>query len=137
MERRRRQLQRARRRAAEGRLEKEQRRFRYPGRKPLDDRKVLQGILFVLHTGIGWEHLPQELGFGSGMTAWRRLRAWQQAGVWEKLHGLLLAELHAADQLEWQRAVADASHLQAKKRAPRPVRAQSTAAAWVAGTTYS
>src|SRR5881398_502933 len=71
------------------------RRFRYPGRKPLDDRLVLQGILFVLHTGIGWEHLPQELGYGCGMTAWRRLRAWQQAGVWEKLHELLLAELHA------------------------------------------
>ena len=59
-------------------LPKRQRRFRYPGRKPLDDRLVLQGILFVLHTGIGWEHLPQELGFGCGMTAWRRLRAWQQ-----------------------------------------------------------
>ena len=56
-------------------LPKRQRRFRYPGRKPLDDRLVLQGILFVLHTGIGWEHLPQELGFGCGMTAWRRLRA--------------------------------------------------------------
>jgi transposase len=50
-------------------LPKTQRRFRYPGRKLLDDRKVLQEILFVLHTGIGWEHLPQELGFGSGMTA--------------------------------------------------------------------
>ena len=111
--------------------------FRYPGRKPLDDRKVLQGILFVLHTGIGWEHLPQELGFGCGMTAWRRLRAWQQAGVWEKLHELLLAELHAADQLEWERAVADASHLQAKKGAPRQVRAQSTAAAWTASTISS
>src|SRR5437870_3793818 len=71
-----------------------QRRFRYPGRKPLDDRQVLQGILFVLHTGIGWEHLPQELGFGCGMTAWRRLRAWQQAGVWERLH--LLSEGYAA-----------------------------------------
>lgn len=59
------------------------RRFRYPGRKRLDDRLVLQGILFVLHTGIGWEHLPQELGFGSGMTAWRRLHAWQNAGVWD------------------------------------------------------
>ena len=51
------------------------RRFRYPGRRPFDDRLALQGILFVLHTGIGWEHLPQELGFGCGMTAWRRLRA--------------------------------------------------------------
>src|SRR5436853_538980 len=102
-------------------LPAKQRRFRYPGRKPLDDRRVLQGILFVLHTGIGWEHLPQELGFGCGMTAWRRLRAWQQAGVWERLHELLLAELQAADQLEWERAVADSSHLQAKKGAPRRV----------------
>jgi transposase len=105
-----------------------QRRFRYPGRKPLDDRQVLQGILFVLHTGIGWEHLPQELGFGCGMTAWRRLRAWQQAGVWERLHELLLAELHAFDQLEWERAIADSSHLQAKKgrqNGPEPGRPRS------------
>jgi transposase len=98
-------------------LPRKQRRFRYPGRKPFDDRLALQGILFVLHTGVGWEHLPQELGFGCGMTAWRRLRAWQQAGVWERLHELLLAELHAADQLEWERAVADSSYLQAKKGA--------------------
>jgi transposase len=97
----------------------------------------LQGILFVLRTGIGWEHLPQELGFGCGMTAWRRLRAWQQAGVWERLHELLLAELHAADQLEWERAVADSSHLQAKNGAPRPVRAPSTEAAWAASITCS
>ena len=113
------------------------RRFRYPGRKPLDDRRVLQGILFVLHTGIGWEHLPQELGFGCGMTAWRRLRDWQRAGVWEKLHQLLLAELHTADQLEWERAVADSSHVQAKKGAPRRGRARSTGAAWGASTTCS
>ena len=91
-------------------LPSRQRRFRYPGRRPLDDRQVLQGILFVLHTGIGWEHLPQELGFGCGMTAWRRLRDWQQAGVWERLHELLLAELHAAGELDWSRAVADSSH---------------------------
>jgi transposase len=98
-------------------LPRNPRRFRYPGRKPFDDRLALQGILFVLHTGIGWEHLPQELGFGCGMTAWRRLRAWQRAGVWERLHELLLAELHAADQLEWERAIADGSHIQAKKGA--------------------
>jgi transposase len=93
----------------------------------------LQGILFVLHTGIGWEHLPQELGFGCGMTAWRRLRAWQQAGVWEKLHELLLAVL----QLEWERAIADSSHLQAKKGASRPAPARSSAAAWAASTISS
>ena len=90
------------------------RRADHPGRKRLDDRKVLCGILFVLYTGIPWEFLPQELGFGSGMTAWRRLRAWQEAGVWERLHELLLAELHAAGEIEWSRAVVDASHVQAK-----------------------
>ena len=114
-----------------------QRRFRYPGRKPLDDRLVLQGILFVLHTGIGWEHLPRELGFGCGMTAWRRLRAWQEAGVWERLHEQLLAELHAADEIEWERAIADGSHIQAKKGAPRQARARLTAAGQAASTTSS
>jgi transposase len=113
------------------------RRFRYPGRKPLDDRLVLQGILFVLHTGIGWEHLPQELGFGCGMTAWRRLRDWQQAGVWARLHELLLAELHAAGEIDWSRAVADSSHLQAKKGARRQVPARLTAADAAASTTCS
>lgn len=93
--------------------------------------------MFVLPTGIGWEHLPQELGFGCGTTAWRRLRAWQQAGVWEKLHELLLAELHAADQLEWERAVADSRHLQAKRGAPRRVPARSTGAVASASTTCS
>jgi transposase len=118
-------------------LPKKLRRFRYPGRKPFDERLALQGILFVLHTGIGWEHLPQELGFGCGMTAWRRLRVWQQTGVWERLHELLLAELHAADQVEWSRAVADSSYLQAKKGAPRPGRAPSTAVAPAASTICS
>ena len=72
------------------------RRADHPGRKRLDDRKVLSGILFVLYTGIRWEFLPRELGFGSGMTCWRRLRDWHDAGVWQRLHESLLAELHAA-----------------------------------------
>jgi transposase len=56
------------------------RRSRYPGRKPIDDRKVLTGILFVLKSGISWEMLPKEMGCGSGMTCWRRLRDWHEAG---------------------------------------------------------
>ena len=96
-------------------LPKKQRRFRYPGRKPLSDRQALQGILFVLQTGIAWRHLPLELGFGSGSTCYRRMVEWQQAGVWERLHASLLAELRAAGELEWSRAVADSSHVQAKK----------------------
>jgi transposase len=105
------------------------RRFRHPGRRRLDDRAVLQGILFVLITGTPWEHLPQELGFGSGMTCWRRLREWHEAGVWRRLHELLLAELRAAGELDLSRAAVDASHVQAKRGAPRRARAQSTAAA--------
>src|SRR5258708_38219553 len=101
-------------------LPKRERRFRYPGRKPFDDRLVLQGILFVLHTGIGWEHLPQELGFGCGMTAWRRLRDWQQAGGWPRLHGLLLAEFDPAGQNEGWRPVLYPKHVQAKKGAREP-----------------
>ena len=73
------------------------RRQRFPGRKLIDDRKVLAEILFVLRTGIPWEYLPQEMGCGSGATCWRRLQEWQQAGVWQRLHALLLAKLHEAD----------------------------------------
>jgi transposase len=72
-----------------------QRRRRYPGRKAIPDRLVLNGILHVLHTGIAWEDLPQEYGYGSGVTAWRRLRDWQAAGVWDALHQRLLNKLPA------------------------------------------
>ncbi|WP_160573663.1 IS5 family transposase [Actinomadura physcomitrii] len=100
-------------------LPKVERRKRHAGRKRLDDRRVLCGILFVLHTGIRWEFLPQELGFGSGMTCWRRLAEWHHAGVWERLHRLLLEELHAAGQLDWSRAVIDSSHVRALKGGPK------------------
>jgi transposase len=70
------------------------------GRPRVPDRQALCGILFVLHTGIQWEYLPQELGFGSGMTCWRRLAAWNEAGVWEQLHLVLLKKLRAAKKLE-------------------------------------
>lgn len=113
-----------------------ERRFRYPGRKPLDDRQVLSGILFVLHTGIAWEHLPQQLGFGCGMTCWRRLHAWQEAGVWARLHELLLAELNASGELDWSRAAADTSQIQAKKGARRSVPAPSTGAVPAPSTTF-
>jgi transposase len=78
-----------------------QRRFRFPGRKPLDYRKILTGILFVLKTGIAWDDLPAELGCGCGKTCRHCLQTWHQAGVWVKLHALLLAELNGADQIDW------------------------------------
>jgi transposase len=110
-------------------LPRRERRFRYPGRKRLSDREALQGILFVLHTGIAWQQLPAELGFGSGVTCWRRLDEWQRAGVWTRLHVLLLARLRAAGELEWSRAVVDSSQIQAKRGAPKRARARSTGAA--------
>lgn len=89
------------------------RRFRYPGRKPLDHRKILTGILFVLKTGIAWDDLPADLGCGCGKTCREYLRRWHQAGVWVKLHALLLAELNSADEIDWSRALIDASFCKA------------------------
>ncbi|MBB5082628.1 transposase [Nonomuraea endophytica] len=118
-------------------LPKAERRRHHPGRKRLDDRLALQGILFVLYTAIPWEFLPQELGSGSGMTCWRRLRDWHQAGVWDRLHQLLLAELHAAGHLDWSKAVIDSSHVRALKGGPKPARARSTAPSRARNTTSS
>jgi len=89
------------------------RRNKYPGRKPLDDRAVLSGILFVLQSSIPWEMLPQEMGCGSGMSCWRRLRAWQEAGVWDRLHEVLLARLRTADKIDWSRCIVDSSSVRA------------------------
>lgn len=86
-----------------------------PGPKPVPDRLCLQGILFVLYTGIPWQQLPLELGFGSGQTCWRRLERWREAGVFDRLHRRLLSELNAAGELDWSRACVDASHVRAKK----------------------
>jgi len=94
------------------------------GRPRVPDRAALTGIVFVLRSGIPWEMLPKELGCGSGMTCWRRLRGWQAAGIWEKVHRLLLERLRAADQIDWSRAVVDSSYVRAllggRKRAPIP-----------------
>ncbi len=109
-------------------LPKVERRTRHPGRKRHPDRLVFQGILFVLHTGISWEHLPQELGFGSGMTCWRRLAEWTEAGVWPRLHEVLLAELRSANALDFSRAAVDGSRIRALKGEPRPDEALSTGA---------
>jgi transposase len=81
------------------------RRIQHSGRRRIDDRKVLTGILFVLGTGIPWEHLPRELGCGSGMTCWRRLKEWREQGVWGELQEVLSARQHDAKRIDWSRAL--------------------------------
>src|SRR3989304_5970800 len=83
------------------------------GRPPVPNRQVLTGILFVLKTGMPWEDLPQEMGCGSGMTCWRRLRDWQEAGVWEDIHRVLLELLQGAGQIDWSRAIVDSASVRA------------------------
>src|SRR5829696_2137688 len=68
------------------------------GRPRVPDRAALTGILFVLTSGIPWEMLPREMGCGSGVTCWRRLRDWQKKGVWKRLHRVLLDRLAEADR---------------------------------------
>lgn len=98
------------------------------GRPRVPDRAALTGILFVLVTGSPWERLPVEMGCGSGMTCWRRLRDWQAAGVWARLHRVLLDRLEAAGRIRWDRAALDSSTVPAKRGARRPVRTRPTGA---------
>ena len=92
------------------------------GRPRVDDRAALTGIVFVLKSGILWEMLPKEMGCGSGSTCWRRLRDWQEAGVWEELHRALLDRLGEADEIDWGRASLDSASVPAKRGANEPAR---------------
>jgi len=112
-----------------------QRRFHHPGRLARDDRAVLAGILFVARTGIPWQQLPTAAFGVSGSTCWRRLAAWQEQGIWQRLHEGLLAELRAAGALDLAYAVVDSSHLRALKGGTRSGPVRSTAAGPAPSTT--
>lgn len=83
------------------------------GRPRLADRASLAGIVFVLRSGVPWEMLPQERGCGSGMTCWRRLRDWQEAGIWQLIHFVLLDSLSRSQKIDWSRAIVDGSSIRA------------------------
>lgn len=94
------------------------------GRPRIPDRAALTGILFVLKTGTPWEYLPLEMGCGSGMTCWRRLRDWHEAGVWVSIWRVLLDELGEADSIDWTTSAIDSCSVRAvfggQKLAPIP-----------------
>jgi transposase len=111
----------------------------YPrgGRPRVDDRAALTGILFVLKTGIQWEELPKEMGCGSGMTCWRRLRDWQADGVWTALHEVLLDELGRKGAIDWERVSVDSASVRAKGGAKRRARTPRIEANSAPNTTSS
>ena len=98
------------------------------GRPRVPDRAVLTGILFVLKSGIPWEMLPKEMGCGSGMTCWRRLRDWQQAGIWARLHRILLDRLGRANAIDWSRCALDSAAVAAKRGTPSAASPSATSA---------
>jgi transposase len=98
------------------------------GRPAVENRAALTGILFVLKSGIPWEMLPAEMGCGSGMTCWRRLRDWHAAGVWGRVHAELLARMHGAGALDWSRASVDSCSVRAKRGDAARGRARSIGA---------
>ena len=83
------------------------------GRPRADDRKTLEGILWVLRTGARWQDVPRE--YGSPTTCWRRLKEWEEAGVWECIWRAILAGLEAEQKLDWAQAFLDGSFVPAKK----------------------
>src|SRR5215207_1130451 len=98
------------------------------GRPRVSDRAALAGILFVLKTGLPWEYLPEELGCGSGVTCWRRLKAWQRDGVWACVLRTLQQRLADVEAIDWSRASLDAASVPAKRGAHRPGRIRRIAA---------
>lgn len=98
------------------------------GRRRLDDRAALAGIVFVLRHGVGWAQVPRQALGVSGVTCWRRLREWTEAGVWPKLHRILLGELRREGLLNLDDMCVDGSHVRALKGGTRSVHPRSTAA---------
>lgn len=88
----------------------------------------------MLQSGIAWALLPPQFGV-CGMTCCRRVCDWKKAGVWERVHAVLLGESHAAGRLEPRAAVADFTSLRATKGAKARARTRPTAARAAASST--
>jgi transposase len=90
------------------------------GRPWASNRACIEGILWLLRSGARWRDMP--MVYPSGVTCWRRLRRWQEQGVWEKAWRQLLRQLDERGQIDWDEAFVDATFLQAKRGAGRSAR---------------
>lgn len=90
----------------------------------------------MLCKSVSWRDVPAEQVGCSGVTAWRRLRDWTEAGVWPRLHEVLLAELRQEGLLEMDDAAIDGSHVRVLKGGTLDLR-RSTVPARAASTTSS
>ena len=111
------------------------RRFQYPGRLPADDRACLEGIVYVLRSGMPWRTVPRHDGRPCASACYRRFREWSLAGVWDRLHQVLVDELGAHGQVDAQRAVVDSSLILAKKGASYSAKARTIGAGRAASAT--
>ena len=82
------------------------------GRPRADDRRTIEGILYVLKTGCRWKDMPRR--YGAYVTAWRRLQTWAADGTWQQVWRALLAELDEAGRPDWEHCALDGSYVQAK-----------------------
>jgi transposase len=82
------------------------------GRPRADDRRIIEGILYVLITGCRWQDLPRE--YGAPTTVRRRLRRWGEDGVWERIWRAALSALDRLGHLDWTIAFLDGSFAPAK-----------------------
>ena len=101
------------------------------GRPWADNRQVLEGILWILRTGAPWKDLPSR--YPSPSTCWRRLRLWEDEGIWLDIWRKFLADLDEADLLDWEETFIDGSFAPAKKGATaseKPRRAKERSGWW-------
>ena len=85
------------------------------GPKPIDNRSVFEGILWVLRSGARWKDMPKE--YPSPSTCWRRLRDWEEQGVWQRVWRVFVGLLDAQGLLDWDETFADGSFAPAKRGA--------------------
>jgi len=85
----------------------------WTGRPRANDRKTINGILWVLRTGARWADMPRK--YGAPSTCHLRLQTWQSLGVWENIWRTLLSSLDEQRHLDWEKAHLDGTFIAAKK----------------------